>query len=62
MTIHLHTTPAPAQATIWPVLKGQPLPAVAHLAQADFKGDLHETLLLYTADGHKHWLLGLVLL
>ena len=59
MTIHLHTTPAPAQATIWPVLKGQPLPAVAHLAQADFKGDLHETLLLYTADGHKHWLLGL---
>lgn len=59
MHIHLHTTAPAATATIWPLVKGQPLPTIAQPAQADFKGDLHETQLLYTADGQKNWLLGL---
>lgn len=59
MHIHLHSAAPAATATIWPLLKGQPVPAIAQAAQADFKGDLHETQLLYTADGRKNWLLGL---
>jgi leucyl aminopeptidase len=57
--IHLHTTPIATEATVWLLLKSQPLPAVAQVATADFKGDLNETLLLYGPDGQKHWLLGL---
>ncbi|WP_375446332.1 M17 family metallopeptidase [uncultured Fibrella sp.] len=59
MHIHLHTTAPAAAATIWPLVKGQPLPTIAQVAQADFKGDLHEAQLLYTAEGQKIWLLGL---
>ncbi|MBO0933848.1 leucyl aminopeptidase family protein [Fibrella aquatilis] len=59
MTIQFHTSPYPAETTIWPVLKGQPLPDVAAPAQADFKADLAETCLLYGPDGRKHLLLGL---
>jgi len=59
MHIHLHTTAPAAAAVIWPVLKGQPLPNVAQAAQGDFKGDLHETQLIYAADGQRNWLLGL---
>ena len=58
MHIHFHTTPAPAETTVWPVHKGQSLPETAASVQGDFKGDLHETLLLY-GDGRKHLLLGL---
>lgn len=59
MLVHLHSTAPAAPATIWPLLKGQPVPDIAQATQADFKGDLHETQLLYTANGQKHWLLGL---
>lgn len=59
MHIHLHTVAPTTTAVIWPLLKGQPLPAIAQAAQADFKGALHETQLLYAADGQRNWLLGL---
>ncbi|NID08788.1 leucyl aminopeptidase family protein [Fibrivirga algicola] len=59
MRIHLHTNAPAAAAVIWPILKGQPLPNIAQAAQGDFKGDLHETQLLYAADGQRNWLLGL---
>ncbi|MEZ0542762.1 leucyl aminopeptidase family protein [Fibrella arboris] len=59
MHIHLNTSIPVTSATIWPLQKGQSLPAIAQAAQADFKGDLHETQLLYAPGGQKHWLLGL---
>ncbi|RYF45451.1 MAG: leucyl aminopeptidase, partial [Cytophagaceae bacterium] len=59
MHIHLHTTAPTSTATIWPLLKGQPLPDQVQAAQGDFKGDLNETQLVYAADGQKNWLLGL---
>ncbi|MBO0948738.1 leucyl aminopeptidase family protein [Fibrella forsythiae] len=59
MQIHLHTTAPTTTATIWPLLKEQPLPEQVQAAQGDFKGDLNETQLVYSADGQKHWLLGL---
>ena len=58
MTIQFHTSPYPAETTIWPLLTGQSLPDVAAPAKADFKGELSETCLLYV-DGRKHLLLGL---
>ncbi|MEZ0486869.1 leucyl aminopeptidase family protein [Fibrella aquatica] len=59
MHVHLHTTASASAATIWLLLKGQPLPEPIQAAQADFKGDLNETQLLYGQYGAKHWLLGL---
>ena len=59
MIIHLNTAAPASAATIWPILKGQILPNIAQAAQGDFKGDLHETQLLYTPDGQRNWLLGL---
>ena len=58
MHSYFHTSPYTAETAIWPVQKGESLPEFALPAQADFKGDLHETLLLY-GDGRKHLLLGL---
>ena len=59
MNIQLHTTLTATPATIWPLTKGQPVPDFAEAAQGDFKGDLHETALLYSPGGQKNWLLGL---
>ena len=58
MHSYFHTSLSPAETTVWPIQKGQSLPEFALPAQADFKGDLHETMLLY-GDGRKHLLLGL---
>ena len=58
MKIYLNTTAPVSATTIWPLLKGQPLPDFAQAAQGDFKGELHENQLLYTPDGQRNWLLG----
>ncbi|MBO0937080.1 leucyl aminopeptidase [Fibrella sp. HMF5335] len=58
MQLHFHTSAAPADTTVWPVQKGQSVPEFAASAQADFNGDVNETLLLY-GDGRKRLLLGL---
>lgn len=59
MQILLHTSLVATEATVWLLAKNQPLPEVAEVAQGDFTGDRNETLLVYGADGHKHFLLGL---
>jgi leucyl aminopeptidase len=59
MTIHLHTTPIATEGTVWLLDKAHPLPDVARVVADDFKGDLHETVLLYGLHGQKHWLLGM---